>query len=516
LRHQVLSRRRSGAGIGILLAATIGLLSGVAPAMAKPARGKPAAKSAKSKRIAVLPPAGGAGKHAIVFAKIGSALKQHKIVVVGGGPVKNVLAAGGMPASDDEWFVLARKLKVDGALESTLSETGGKRRIEVAVHNAADGAVLGRETFAVKGPPAKLAAVVAANFWRKLGPAIQSTSPAKRGEAGGGTPARSQPPAEAAPVASNVEEPAAPVKPPEAAAPAAEEDTGEQEEDEGRAAPGSGGGAAYEPVRLEGEEGEAAPPGRKRGGKGGRGRRAGEPRSIEVEVGGRALQRLFQYSPPSAAKAYTRHFLPVLQGQAAWFPITYAGVLLAFEFNPWLATGSNPSYPTGTREIVIGPQGRYPLSLGVLGLSVAYFQHLFVIGDPTESGAPARSTLPWPNVAYQGVRVAASGRFYLGSMFLAGAEAAYRLVTSPGEGETRVRSSYYFPNGKTSYGLDCSAFVSVAVMRWLEIRAGVDYRRYGFGALQTQSGSPNDINATGASDQYLGFTLGAVGVFGGR
>jgi hypothetical protein len=80
----------------------------------------------------------------------------------------------------------------------------------------------------------------------------------------------------------------------------------------------------------------------------------------------------------------------------------------------------------------------------------------------------------------------------------------------------RVRSSYYFPNGKTSYGLDGLAFVSVGVMSWLEIRAAVDYRQYGFGALAPGADNANNINASGASDRYLGFSLGAVGVYGGK
>ncbi|MBN2573687.1 MAG: hypothetical protein JXP73_03915 [Deltaproteobacteria bacterium] len=499
MRHKALSRRHCGAGIVVSLAILVGLAGGAAPAHAKRASAK---RASAGKRIAVLPPAEGAAKHAAVMAKIATVLKQHKMQAITGGPVKKALAKSGIPASDDEWVALARRLKADGMLESTISASGAKRRIEVAVHSGADGSVVGSATFAAKGSPAKLAAVVASGFWKKLGKAVKATAPPKKGE----------PPVEAAPSAEVPEAPAPTAEAAEAAAPAESEETGEAEGEEEDTAEAP----AAEPLALAGEEGTAPPPARKRKGK----RRASEPRALEVEVGFRALQRLFEYAPTSAATAYVRHFLPVVQARVAWFPITYAGAFLAVEINPWLSTemegAGDVSYPTGTREIVIGPQGRYPLSFGLVGLSAAYFQHVFQIGDPSDTSAPLRFTMPWPDVAYQGVRLAASGRFYLWNVVTAGAEAAYRVVTSPGEGGSFVRSSSYFPNGKTSFGFDVSAFASVGVLRWLEIRAGVDYRRYSFGALQTESGSANSISATGATDQYLGFTLSAVGYFGGK
>jgi hypothetical protein len=284
----------------------------------------------------------------------------------------------------------------------------------------------------------------------------------------------------------------------------------EAKEDKGKAA------LVKEKEEAEGsgeEEDEEAPFTDQRTAKAKRGK---QPRVVEVEVGGRALQRLFEFLPASAGKSYVEHFLPVFEGRAAWFPITYAGIFVSGEFNPVLKSGTNPAYPTGTRELFAGAQGRYPLSFGLVGLSAAYFQHLFVIGDTTNTNDPRRSSLPWPDVAYQGARFAASGRFYLWNIFQVGAEAAYRLVTNPGEGGLRVRSSNYFPNGVTSYGVDGSAFVSVGLVSWLEIRAGVDYRRYVFGALQPGPDNANNTSATSATDQYLGFSLGAVGVYGGK
>ena len=64
--------------------------------------------------------------------------------------------------------------------------------------------------------------------------------------------------------------------------------------------------------------------------------------------------------------------------------------------------------------------------------------------------------------------------------------------------------------------MDGSFFLSVGIVSWLAIRGGVDYRRYGFGALVPGPNNANGTSATGAVDQYLGFTLGVVGVYGGR
>jgi hypothetical protein len=483
-----------GGWVGIVLAAIVGVAVVSTPALA--AKPKPAGK-----RIAVLPPSEATAKDVVITGKIANVLKQHKILAVAGGPVKKALGKGGVPASDGDWIALARTLKVDGVVESTVSETGGKRRVEVVVHDGVDGSVAGREVFAAKGPPAKLAVVVAGGFWKKLGSAIKATTPPKKDEAGAGPPAL--PPSEAAPSAGQLEE----------ATPAVIAEKTAAKEDKGKAAQAKEKEEAEAPGEEEGEEAEEALPADQRSAKAKRGK---QPRAVEVEVGGRVLQRVFQYDPTSAARSYVEHFLPVFEGRAAWFPITYAGIFVSGELNPLLKTGTNPAYPTGTRELVAGAQGRYPLSFGLVGFSAAYFQHMFVIGDTTNTNDPSRSSLPWPDVAYEGARFAASGRFYLWNIFQVGAEAAYRLVTNPGEGGLRVRSSYYFPNGVASYGVDGSAFVSVGIVRWLEIRVAADYRRYVFGALQPGPDNANNTSATGATDQYLGFSLGAVGVYGGK
>jgi hypothetical protein len=483
MRHKPESRGRFSTRWGIALAAIVGAAVFSTPALAKNKSG--------GKRIAVLPPIDGTPKDAIITAKISAALKKHKI------QVKAPRSKGSLPSTDGDWIDLARKLRVDGLVESTLSQSGGKRRVEVAVHTGADGSVARREIFTAKGPPAKLAAAVTRGFWNKLGSAIKDTSPPKRDEDSAGPLARSSPPTEM------------PTPPAPQAAP-------QNPENEENAGPETD--AARQPDGEEGEKSETVPPVRKRSAqaKADPTTSPGEPRSVEVEVGFRALQRVFDYEGAAAGRSYVKHFIPTFEGRAAWFPVTYAGLFGSVEFNPAFTTGSNPSYPTGTRELIVGAQGRYPLSFGLVGFSAAFFQHMFVIMDSSNANDAARSGLDWPDVAYQGARFAASGRFFLGDLVQVGAEAAYRLVTSPGEGGARVRSSYYFPNGKATYGLDGMVFVSLGVVSWLELRAAVDYRQYRFGVLAPGADNVGALNASGASDRYLGFSLGAVGVYGGK
>lgn len=485
MRHTVSARTSSGVSRLVVAAVTLSVAVVAAPALAKPA----------GKRIAVLPPSEGTAKDAVITAKLTKVLKQHRIHVVSGGPVKTALRKLGAPTTEGDWLGLARKLKVDGMIESTLSRSGTRRRVEMVVRNGADGTVVARNTFTAKGPPAKLAAAVAKGFWKELGAAISETKRPLKDE-GPAIATRQLPPSEEAPAGGE----------PQKVAEESEPEGGEGEKEEATEASSEPGAADGKPAAVEA---------RRAGAGSDHVKAPHEPPPIEVEVGGRVLRRAFKLTPASAGSGHAQNLMPTVFARAAWFPILYAGVFLYAEYNPLLKTNTTPAFPAGTRELVIGAQGRYPLSFGLLGFSAAYFQHLFVAGDTSDEDDALRTSLAWPNVAYQGARLAASGRFQLTAMFQVGVEAAYRLVTSPGTGETRVRSPYYFPNGKASYGLDGAAFVGAGVLPWLEIRLAADYRRYGFGALEPGAENTHG-RADGASDDYLGFSLSAVGLFGGK
>jgi len=484
----------------IVLAALLGVAVLPTPVLAKP-------KGAGGKRIAVLPPTDGTPKDGIITAKIASALKKQKIQAVTGGAVKKA-AAMGLPSSDADWIALARKLRVDGIVEPAISAGRGKRRVEVVVHNGFDGSVAGRATFTAKGPPSKLAAAAAAGVARKLASTIRDTEPPKKDTGptvaqapaaseqadGEKTEALAREPAETmpAPVEEKSETSAAPAKP------MANKETEEGETNEEEKRPPEKASRVYAAQDKRPQD------------------KARKLRALEVEIGVRVLQRVFEFTPSSAGATYNEQLLPMPQGSVLWFPFTYAGIFFAGELNPSLKTGSNPAYPTYARDLVVGAQARYPLSVGAIGLSAGYFQHLFILSNPSDPNSPRRKDLVWPDAAYQGVRIAASGRIHLWSFLQIGAEAGYRLVTNPDYGHLGVRSQHYFPNATVNYGMDGSLFLSFAIVSWLEIRGGVDYRRYGFGALVPGPDNTNSTGATGAVDQYLGYTLGLVGVYGGN
>lgn len=478
----------------IFLTALVGVALASTPARARPG-------AAGGKRIAVLAPTDGTAKDVVITTKIAAALKKQKLRAVTGGAVKRATAAG-LPSSDGEWVELARKLRVDGIVEPIVSSARGKRRVELVVRNGLDGSVAGRESFSAKGPPKKLAAAAAAGVWRKLGSTIRGTEPPKKdtGPTFVRAPVASEPTA-----ADRTEEPTREtadtmLAPADEKAEPATPPTKPMVDKDAEDADGSDERGDEEPS----DEGK---PG------GDRGRR---PRVLEVELGNRVLFRAFAFTPSSAGASYNESFVLVPRARIAWFPLRHAGLFVAGEFNPSLTTGSNPAYPTYARELVLGAEARYPLSMGAIALNAGYFQHVFMLGDPSDPNSPRRRDLVWPNFAYQGLRIAASGRFRLWSFLHLGAEAAYRLTTVPGTDDVWVRSSHYFPNAKVDYGFDGAAFIGVGVLPWLEVRGGVDYRRYQLGALVPGPDNTNGTNATGAVDQYLGYTVSVVGFWGGN
>jgi hypothetical protein len=369
------------------------------------------------------------------------------------------------------------------------------------VHNGADGSAAARETFASKGSPKKLVASVGAQFWTKFGAAIAGT---KRGE-GSALPARdlsvAEPDARGGERAPEGEPARAVESDRETQVAAREEDRPrkkksrrkESDADETSFEDGAEDDEGAGDEESEEEESVST---------------TGELRVAEVELDMRFLRRTYQYSPASAAKPYELKVALVLGGQAFWYPTKYAGV---FARGEWTASLKSGPYPTVTRELIFGAQGRYPFAAGQVHANLAYFQHLFSIQDSPDPNDAARSTLTTPNVTYQGLRLGGGGRFYLNDRMLIGAEAGYRLVTSPGSGTNQIRSAAYFPNAAPSVALDVAGFFGYKLLDFLEARISIDYRRYVFG-MQT---GPM-LTVAGIADDFMALNLGLVGVLGGK
>jgi hypothetical protein len=95
-------------------------------------------------------------------------------------------------------------------------------------------------------------------------------------------------------------------------------------------------------------------------------------------------------------------------------------------------------------------------------------------------------------------------------------DGAYRLVAKVGDRPGEVGSPAYFPGSSRPYGVDGRAFIGVGLGSMVEARAGVDYRRYVFGALDGTTAGGTSISASSAVDQYLAFSLGLAAVLGPR
>jgi hypothetical protein len=463
-----------------------------------------------AKRVAVLVDAGAVSGPLV--GTISKVLRSHQITPGAGAAVWKAVGKD-LPTTDDGWAQAAARLRADAIVEAILLRTGNKHRLAVVVHNGADGSAAGRAIFAGQGSPKSMVASVGAQFWKKLGPAIAG---AKKGEGSalpprdlsaadpdtgngprsrGAEPANASEPEGESKVAAEVEE--RPRKKarrddaeerPRKKARRDEEDAEERSFEDGAEADEEAGDDASEE-----EESTFT---------------SGALRTAEVELDLRALRRTYQYSPANAARPYELKVALLVGGQAFWYPTKYAGV---FARGEWTASLKSGPYPTVTRELILGAQGRYPLAAGEIHLNAAYFQHLFSLQDSPDPNDAARSTLTTPNVTYQGLRLGGGGRFYLNDRMLAGAEGGYRLVTDPGSGTNQIHSAGYFPNAKPFVAFDLAGFFGYKIMDFLEARVSIDFRRYVFG-MQT---GPT-LTVAGIADDFMALNLGLVGVLGGK
>lgn len=461
---------------------------------------QPAAMAGGGKRVAIVAPGDGGVMPPPLVVKIARALKAHRMTPVA-GPVVRKAVGQDLPSTDDGWAQAAAKLRADAIVEAVTAQTGTTHRLFIVVHNGADGSTVAKETFASKGPPKKLVASVGAQFWTKFGAAIAGT---RKGE-GSAMPARdlsvAEPDARGGQRTPEPEPARAVESDRESHVAAREEDrprkkkSRHKESDADETSFEDGAEADEEAGDEESEDEESAST-------------TGELRVAEVELDMRALRRTYQYSPASAARPYELKAALLVGGQAFWYPTKYAGV---FARGEWTASLKSGPYPTLTRELILGAQARYPFTSGQVQANLAYFQHLFWIQDSPDPNDAARSTLTTPNVTYTGLRLGGGGRFYLNDRMLVGAEAGYRLVTSPGSGTNQIHSAAYFPSAAPSVALDVGGFFGYKIIDFLEARISIDYRRYVFGMQRGPT-----LTVAGISDDFMALNLGLVGVLGGK
>ncbi len=458
--------------------------------------------------MAILPASGSAETVAVLVtkaplrAKMTRVLKQQGVRVVPAAQVGKVFRGESAPTSDADWARLAGKLSLDAFVIA--KPASGSAHLDLIVRNGNDGAIASQETMSARVRPKQMGALIAAALSKRSTsvaekPSALATEHAMENPLSmGGTPppevTKTPAPATAASTTGT------PVKLAATEAPSLD------------AAKDSGAAGNGRRARTSSDDGETTLVAEDGAGGGRRFDGAvGKLSTFDIEAEARELRRTFDYSGGGGGPRYRLTFNPVAGARASYFPIRNAGLFAAGEFGAGLETSG---FPTGTRELMGGVQGRLPLPIGQVRASAGYFHHAFLVQDTTSTTDASRLTLGVPNTVYAGARFSVGAQLALTSRVQLGLEAAYRLVTTVGSDAAEVRSMAYFPGASSPYGLDGRAVVSIALTRMFEARAGFDYRRYGYGSLQGTTATGTIINASSATDQYMAFSLGLAAVLG--
>ncbi|HXI55917.1 MAG TPA: hypothetical protein VNO55_07645 [Polyangia bacterium] len=389
--------------------------------------------------------------------------------------------------SNDAFQGLAKEM----ALSAVVTGEVGKKKAKLTVRNGSDGSVAGEATFAGANPK-KLAVDVAKSFWRKLGSAIERGKP----PAGAKKPGKEV--AAAAPEDNEEDS--------EAKAAAEEKDDDkdkDKDKDKADEKPSKSEEKAEAPAEEEkpkkkrkkvvaSEDEESTSEG---GGNG--------MRYLDLSAGVRAFSRSLTYNQDRDSKLRNYALTaPSLGIGAIWYPggMSGSGGALAnigldasaeLAFGLKSKTKTNVSYPTSVHDYAIGLRFRIPLGAGEVGVSGTGGEHAFKLS----SGPNADRTLlnDLPDTIYRYLRLGLFVRAPIGKVSVFGG-AAYRYVLSPGQIKTA-----YFP-GLSVGGVDANAGLGYQLSSAIELRAGVDLRRYFYNFHSTANSM---YVVGGAIDQYI-------------
>jgi hypothetical protein len=146
---------------------------------------------------------------------------------------------------------------------------------------------------------------------------------------------------------------------------------------------------------------------------------------------------------------------------------------------------------TSMAAFFAGLRGRLPIGKQELAISASFGQHAFSIdGDERR---------PFPDVQHVYLRPGLDATFRVDSVSF-GFHAGHRFRLSTGE----LESATWFPR-LTGAGFDAGLFIGQRLYETLEIRGGVDVRRYYF-ALHPEVGDRYIVG--GAVDQYPSIWMG--------
>jgi hypothetical protein len=365
----------------------------------------------------------------------------------------------------------------------------GGKRLKLRVHGSG-GDLIGEGSWSEAGGIKKLVGVVERTLWARVGGALAKARPAQD--------------------RSDKAEKAEKAAPP----PAAEEEAPAAEPEK---APSASRSKESESAHAD-EEGEAAAPKKKKKKK----RAVSEEEEPEQPTGAAAtaldlgvalrfVTRDLSWTPPvMGLRGYSLGFAPAFGAAAAWYPaahfrgglVSNLGVATSIEYTPGLVSqaSNGAKFPTTESDYWGGVRGRLVFGDTQASLTVAGGQHSFIFHS---NGAMAmRSSLAdLPDVQYTYVRAGLDARIGLPAGFSLALGAGYRYVLNAGTNNYLIQANQYFP--KSSFlAFDVAAGVGYRFISLLEARVGFDLRRY------QMSAGTNTYMVTGATDQYIGISVG--------
>lgn len=274
----------------------------------------------------------------------------------------------------------------------------------------------------------------------------------------------------------------------------------------GEKRPPDGAKPKPEPARQQEEEKEQEPeppaaaevePQRDRGPK---------PQALRIAVGVKPGDRIYtpnddlfvalsRYRQPLAPRiAFELDFFPgalATSGPASWFGLTASLDFLVFVT---AVASDGTRYTTSSLRVTASAMGRIPIIDDRLELGVLFGFAL----DTYEIGGDA----PVPDVSYSALRPGASVALRLFGPVYLRAAGGYHILLGTGQ----LGSAQYFPRLKGG-GMDLEAGAMVRPLRFLELRASFDYRRFWF-SFNPEPGDP--YIAGGALDDSRGFSVTAA------
>ena len=428
------------------------------------------------------------------------ALKSRKIVVV---PASDLTAAARSAHvkldSNDGFKAVAKALDLTAIVSGEVS----KKKATITVRTGDDGSVVGEETFQ-GADPKKVAVTVGKTFWKRLAGAFNKT----KHPSGGGFEA---PPPEEEPASTGSAEASNESTKADEAPPAESRREKKAEKSEEKSETKTEEKSDKSEKSKTAEESESPPS-------------SGE--AVDVSAGPAWFMRSLSFNQPrndlsnTKVASYSLPRAPALFLRGDIFPGALAGmdgvagnigltVDVSYLLPVVKSSGTGGNYNTSGLAYALGLKARLPLGLFA---SVSYADQTFKLTKTNSSMAD--SVVPGTN--YKFVRADVGIREQVTPTLMLQANAGYlQCLGKPGD----IGSSTYFPR-VTCNGAEAGVAAGYRLAPSFELRAGVDWRRFGLNFHVKASDVNNDPSMTppiagGAVDQYIQIYAGIAYLIGG-